>query len=375
MLEVKPQGSGGKSARQMKEWTRSLTGLFLGYGVHAHKMTHTREPDPRPLGADRAHFPDGRSSYSHDGERVWTQTSLTGFILVVNRRLAGRSPMTVIGKIRRRGRYLSWTTALVVMACWAILSGMERTEPPAAGNVNGKKLATLDPATYVPKSLVFSSDGRHAIWLRRADGGRTQLLLDGTPGPVFDGAYQPPAVLSEDGRHVAYRVDDKKGARQFVINDGTIGPPFDHLLGMPIFSPDGRHFAYAGERKGAYQVVFDGKPSPDYELVGHLSFSPDSKRFVYAAQKDKRRFVIVDGARGPSFDDVYPAGFSPDSRHLIYYATQNYKQRLMVDGRPGAEYDAIGPVRYDPLQGGKTLSIDYVALLGHDLFEVTQPMP
>jgi len=283
--------------------------------------------------------------------------------------------MAGIGKFRRRGRLLSWIAVLAVTAAWALLSGMDRTEPPAAGELNGKKLATLDSATYIQNSLVFSTDGRHAIWLRRADGGRTQLLLDGTPGPAFDGAYQPPAVLSEDGRHVAYRVDDKKGARQFVIHDGTVGPPFDHLLGMPVFSPDGRRLAYAGERRGVYQVVLDGKPSPDYELVGHLNFSPDSKKFVYAAQKDKRRFVIVDGARGPSFDDVYPAGFTPDGRHLVYYATQGHKQRIMVDDRPGTEYDAIGPVRFDPLKGGKAPSIGYVALLGHDLVEVTQPLP
>jgi Tol biopolymer transport system component len=283
--------------------------------------------------------------------------------------------MTGIGKIGRRKWILGWTAVLVMIAGWAVLSGMERTEPPAAGNMNGKKLATLDPATYIAKSLVFSTDGRHAVWLRRTKDGRTQLLLDGTPGPAFDGAFEPPVVLSTDGRHVAYRVDDKKGARQFVINDGTVGPPFDHLLGMPVFSPDDRHLAYAGERKGTYQVVFDGKPSPDYELVGHLKFSPDSKKFAYAAQKDKRRFVIVDGVRGPSFDDVYPTGFSPDSRHLLYYATQGHKQRLVVDNRAGAEYDAIGPVRFDPLKGGKTPSIGYVALLGHDLIEVAQPLP
>jgi hypothetical protein len=286
--------------------------------------------------------------------------------------------MTGIANSRRRGQLRSWTIALVVIAGSVMLSSVAQAQKPGEGvrdGGNGKALATIDPATFVPKSLVFSSDGRHAIWLMRSND-QFQLVLDGTPGPKFDGTYQPPVVLSPDGRHVAYLVDSKKGDRQSVITDGTVGPPFDHILrGTPLFSPDSRHVAYAGERQGSYQVVLDGKPSPGYELVGHLSFSPDGQRFAYAAQHDKRRFMVVDGVPGPLFDDVFPVGFSPDNRHLIYYATQGKKQRMMVDDHPGAEYDTIGPVRFNPAQGAEPPSINYIALLGHSVIEVTQPLP
>jgi len=286
--------------------------------------------------------------------------------------------MAGIVNSRRRGQLLSWTIALVVIAWSVMFSSVVQAEKPGEGvknGVNGKTLGTIDPATFVPKSLVFSSDGRHAIWLIRSKD-QYQLVLNGTPGPEFDGTYKPPVVLSSDGRHVAYLVENKKGDRQSVITDGTVGPPFDHILrGTPLFSPDSRHVAYAGERQGTYQVVLDGKPSPGYELVGHLSFSPDGQRFAYAAQHDKRRFMVVDGVPGPLFDDVFPVGFSPDNRHLIYYATQGKKQRMMVDDHPGAEYDTIGPVRFNPAQGAEPQSINYIALLGHNVIEVTQPLP
>ncbi|MBI3596387.1 MAG: PD40 domain-containing protein [Nitrospirae bacterium] len=277
--------------------------------------------------------------------------------------------------IGRKGNLLYWILALFFITVGAMALGTVQAEESKEVKADGKKLATLDPETFVPKSLVYSSDGRHAIWLIRSKD-QYQLLVDGTPGPLFDGTYRTPVVLSPDGRRAAYVVENKKDHRLSVVSDGTIGPVFDKILpGTLIFSSDSRHIAYAGALQEKYQVLLDGAPSPDYELVGHLSFSPDGKRFVYAAQKDKRRFVVVDGVRGPSFDDVYPTGFSPDSRHIVYYATQGKKQRIMVDDHPGSEYDTIGPVRFNPAQGTEPPSIGYIALLGNDLIEVTQPSP
>jgi WD40-like Beta Propeller Repeat len=253
-------------------------------------------------------------------------------------------------------------------------SGPVHAEKPKEEMKNGKLLGTIDPATYVQKSLVFSSDGRHAIWLQQSKN-RHQLLLDGVPGPLFEGTFRPPAILSPDGRRVAYLVENEKDRFQLIITDGTFGPVFDKIFTGPVFSPDSRRIAYAGVLKGEYQVLLDGVPGPKYELVGHLNFSPDSRHFVYAAQQNKKRFIVVDGVPGPPFDDVYPSGFSPDGRHLVYYATQGKKYHIMVDDHPGPEYDSIGPVRFNPVQGHEGPTIGYIGVLGSKLIEVTQSMP
>jgi len=247
-------------------------------------------------------------------------------------------------------------------------------ETPGEGTRKGKILGSIDAATYVQKSLVFSSDGRHAVWLKRSKN-RHQLLLDGVPGPLFEGTFRPPAILSPDGRRVAYLIENEKDRLQMIITDGTFGPVFDRILEGPVFSPDSRHIAYAGLLKDKYQVLLDGVPGPKYELVGHLKFSPDSRRFVYAAQQNKKRFVVVDGDPGPPFDDVYPSGFSPDSRHLVYYATQGKKRHVMVDDHPGPEYDSIGPVRFIPADDTSPPAIAYITLAGSRLIEVTQSVP
>lgn len=277
--------------------------------------------------------------------------------------------------IGRNGKLLYWILAVFVVSAVAVASVAVQAEESREVKANGKKLGRLDPETFVPKSLVFTSDGRHAIWLVRSKD-QYHLLVDGTPGPLFDGTYRPPVVLSPDGRRAAYVLENKKDHRLSMVSDGTIGPVFDKILpGSPVFSSDSHHIAYAAVLQEKYQVWLDGKPSPDYELVGHLSFSPDGKRFVYAAQKDKKRFVVVDGVSGPAFDDVYPTGFSPDGRHIVYYATQGKKQRIMVDDHPGSEYDTIGPIRFNPAQGAEPPSVNYIGLLGNELVEATQPLP
>jgi hypothetical protein len=275
---------------------------------------------------------------------------------------------------RRKRRARHWISTLAVIFVCAMLWSPVRAEESKKEVTNGKLLGTIDPATYVQKSLIFSPDGRHAIWLKQSKD-RHQLLLDGVPGPLFEGKLRPPAVLSPDGRRVAYLVENEKDQLQQIITDDTFGPVFDKIFTGPIFSPDSRRTAYAGVLKGKYQVLLDGVPGPKYELVGHLMFSPDSRRFAYAAQKNKKRFVVVDGVSGPPFDDVYPSGFSPDSRHLVYYATQGKKHRVMVDGHPGPEYDSIGPVRFNPVRVNEDPTIGYIGVLGRKLIEVTQSMP
>jgi len=278
--------------------------------------------------------------------------------------------------IERKGNKLSWILALIIIV-WAgeMPSTAVLAEESKEAKPNGKNMGKLDPDTFVPKSLAFTSDGRHVLWLVRSKD-QYQVLVDGTPGPLFDGTYRPPVVVSPDGRRAAYVVENKKEGRLSVVSDGAIGPAFDKILpGTLIFSSDSRHIAYAAALQDKYRVIFDGTPSPEYELVGHLSFSPDGKRFVYAAQKDKRRFVVVDGVPGPTFDDVYPAGFSPDSRHIVYYATQGKNQRIFVDDRPGAEFNAVGPIQFNAAQGAEPPSVGYIGLLGNDLIGVTQPLP
>lgn len=245
---------------------------------------------------------------------------------------------------------------------------------PGESKIAEKKIATLDLESVLPRSLFFSPDGQHAVWMSKA-GEQFRVVLDGMPGPPFDRIAKGPVVLSPDARRVAYIIENKTNQHLSVVIDGTPGPEYEKILsGTPIFSPNGGRIAYGAQLQEKYYVVLDGIPGPDYELVGHLTFSADSRHFAYAAQKEKKRFIVLDGVAGPAFEDVFIVGFSPDSRHLVYYSNQEKKQRVVIDHQKGAEFDSIGPIQFYAKKKNDPGWISYVGLRGPELIQVSQAL-
>ncbi|MGD0463919.1 MAG: hypothetical protein ABSB74_15655, partial [Tepidisphaeraceae bacterium] len=62
--------------------------------------------------------------------------------------------------------------------------------------------------------------------------------------------------------------------------------PMDAEVLYPVFSRDGRHFAYVARRDQMLCVVVDGQAGAEYDDIGEDSviFSPDGKRVAYAAK-------------------------------------------------------------------------------------------
>jgi len=100
------------------------------------------------------------------------------------------------------------------------------------------------------------------------------------------------ASFSPDGKRVAYlsvpAIPDKHEKSSFaVIADGQAGPRFNEV-GPPVFSPDGKHMAYAAMTEAEkvtkseysannWSIVLDGQPGPKYTFIldGSLVFNPD----------------------------------------------------------------------------------------------------
>lgn len=162
-----------------------------------------------------------------------------------------------------------------------------------------------------PPELVSDSRGWHfACVVKTADGMRVNH--DGVlVGPAYPEIWG--LTLSPDGRRVAYAC--KSGKKWRVVVDGEPGPEYD---GIPyyrlIFSPDSQRVAYACQTGKKWRVVVDGEPGPEYDYVHSLTFSPDSRRVAYVAHRGKKRLVVVDGEPGPQYDSIIPGGpsFRPD---------------------------------------------------------------
>ena len=91
-------------------------------------------------------------------------------------------------------------------------------------------------------------------------------------------------ATSKDGCHIAYAT--VKGEKWLVVVDGQPGPEYDGIMvDSLIFSPDGERVAYAAEKGKKWLVVVDGQPGQEYDgiMEGDPIFSPDGKSVAYVA--------------------------------------------------------------------------------------------
>ncbi len=162
-----------------------------------------------------------------------------------------------------------------------------------------------------------------------------------------------------------------------VVLDGVEGKEFDFStgtagmggisIGTPVFSPDGKHLAYAASIGHDACVVLDGVAGRIYSSTGILTFSPDSQHLAYVVSriegKTRLEHVARDGVLGKGYPKVLydrPGDglvFSSDSQHLAYAAvsripssrSNDVRHCLVVDGLESKEFNQrpLGPLVFD----------------------------
>jgi len=235
----------------------------------------------------------------------------------------------------------------------------------------------------IPDGLTFTPDGKHLAWiLKRGDQRLAQI--EGVEEKLYTRIEHPGVIFSSDGEHHAYLAE--RGDEKFVVRDGVESPPFKRpgkiALGFvpgsartiysvlrgdnevlvidgvesapmksfrsPVFSPDGKRYAYAAEKPdGNWVVVVDsetygpsGKLAPDdthsFRVVGRHTplFSPDGKRVAWTGEDERGQMAFVDGVPGPAFELAMAStlSFSPDGRHVVYAGQHQGKRHVVVDG-------------------------------------------
>jgi len=152
----------------------------------------------------------------------------------------------------------------------------------------------------VKGTLRMSLDGSHVAIVARK-GEKLMQVVDGTPSPEYD--KMEAAVFSEKGQHVAYVAGTD--SERFAVVDGVVGPGFESIINDTlVFSADGGSVAYGALKDGKYRIMADGKAVGEYDGVGMPSFSPDGKHIVFRAGMGKQAFVFVDGTQVPSYAGI-----------------------------------------------------------------------
>ena len=162
---------------------------------------------------------------------------------------------------------------------------------------------------------VLSRDGKHVAF-RAQMGERSFVVVDGRRGPPYEFMSDP--ALSADGRVAAYGV---KEAGQWWLLAGDRRTPLDHQPSYVFLSADGWSVGYVHDAGGGkVRVVVDGKPHEPFNLVGLPVFSPDGRTVAYAAGDGVKDYVVVGDHKWEVACRVGDPVFSPDGRRVGYGA-------------------------------------------------------
>jgi WD40 repeat protein len=121
------------------------------------------------------------------------------------------------------------------------------------------------------------------------------VVTDGVEGTWFDGPVLPWIQFSPEGGRLVYWVLSRD--KYLVMVDqkeyGQSESP-GHL----VFSTDGARIAYSASRdpkNRASLVIVDGAVQKEYARVGVPVFSPDARHLAYAASVGSTRVLVIDG--------------------------------------------------------------------------------
>lgn len=190
-------------------------------------------------------------------------------------------------------------------------------------------------------------------------------------------------VVSPDGGH--YAAFAMHGSRELIVIDGVEGPEFDHAghaytYGQidVVFTKDGKHSAYIGQRGDSLIAVVDGKPRATIEQLkkgagmGELQgintaldypptvsnqapnqlhpilLSPNGLHYACIAYNDKGGSnMVLDGVKGPDMMSIDRDQIAFVNEQLIYVGTTPDRKRHVVINNKllGPEYEEVRYLR------------------------------
>ena len=229
-----------------------------------------------------------------------------------------------------------------------------------AARENGQYFIVVDEKegehfSRIDNGFQFSPDSARLGYVVTIEKSNQCVVVDGKRGPIFDAVFPASFSFSDNSRHFAYA--GRRGDRCVVVKDGEEVLQADEVvmdshLGKtlgPILSPDGARMACAVRRGGQWRMVLDRVESSPWDSILDLSpdgpsagFSPDGKHFGYAGERKDKRFVVIDEKENPGAW-LYGATFSPDGKHAAFVRASesgesNSWWAVVLDGVMGKKF-------------------------------------
>jgi hypothetical protein len=205
--------------------------------------------------------------------------------------------------------------------------------------VNGKEYDLIEEP-----GIRFGADGKRTAYVAGI-GAERMVVVDGDEGPRFKRLGKQPLSFIPGTSRVLYSV--RRGEREALVIDGLEGPAVKSHRTL-TFSKDGSRYAYAAEYEDdSWTVVVDGV---EYGPGGKLAsgenrrfkalakrtplFSPDSKRVAWAGNRGDGWVAAVDGVESRTYGLIVGTAvdFSPDGKHLAFVGAREGKKMIVLDG-------------------------------------------
>jgi len=112
--------------------------------------------------------------------------------------------------------------------------------------------------------------------------------------------------------------------------DVTVKDPYYAVLDA-VCSADGRHYAYAAQRKDEWFVVWDGRELGPFGSVRAVRLTPDGKHLVFVAAPEATKWLFVDGKKVRECRAV-PVDTSGSSLTSLTYVPGRVPTTIFMDG-------------------------------------------
>jgi len=328
--------------------------MYVGKVGEAARLFVDHDPKPACDGCREAALSGGAGRYA-----CWV-TSGPGLKLIVDGDSVASWPKTYPGVLRFAPGGRTWGyVGIGGDSCFAML---EHDTVAVGTDAAGPR---------------FSGDGGKAVFAIKQQG-RWTVIADGVPDePGFEMIGTGP-YFNADGSRILYRGRIDRQKSQIVV-DGTRGTVYDGGED-PVFSPDGQHYGYLAIRGTKWVAVLDGQEGPEYDGMasGSIAFNADGTRSAYVAGVGKQWQVVLDGTPGPVLQNVFEGRvrISDDGLHHAWLSRENGKWVAILDGQAAAErYDTIvrngprcwadGTIEFLAWRDGTLYRVRYQPTAGH----------
>jgi hypothetical protein len=183
-----------------------------------------------------------------------------------------------------------------------------------------------------PESLHFNPDVNNAngpqYIYQATQAGMPITVLERFPGPTFDAIVPSTVNFTPDGAHTYYWA--QLAGKWLWRNDRHTVDTYDaYKMGAAPYSVDGKRSMYAAKSaasNGQWQVFIDGNALPilfDDVDETEMYFTPDTRHTIFVAKSGGAWKVVVDGIPGPDYTEIVKSGgpvVQVAGTTLIYYA-------------------------------------------------------